>query len=56
MMKKFGSPRAARIAMALICLLILTLGAGTVLQGNIGYRNWWGGVAKKKSRIRGWPT
>jgi hypothetical protein len=83
MMKKFGSPRAARIAVALICLLILVLGVGTLFQGNIGYRNWWGGVvfapfaiivgglglfvagfrpkffsstAKKKSRIRGWPT
>ena len=44
MMKKFGSPRAGRIAFALVCFLILTLGVGTLFQGNIGYRNWWGGV------------
>jgi hypothetical protein len=44
MMKKFGSPRTARIAMAFVCLLILILGAATLFQGNIGYRNWWGGV------------
>ncbi len=82
-MKGLGSPRGARIAMAVICFVILVLGVGTLFQGNIGYRNWWGGVvfapfativgglglfiagfrpkffsdtAKKKSRIRGWPT
>jgi hypothetical protein len=44
MMKKFGSQRAARIAVGLICLLILMFGVGTLLQGNIGFRNWWGGV------------
>jgi hypothetical protein len=44
MMKKFGSPRAGRIAFALVCFLSFMLGVGTLLQKNIGYRNWWGGV------------
>jgi hypothetical protein len=44
MMKKLGSPRAARIAVGLGCFLILMLGMGTLFQGNVGYRNWWGGV------------
>jgi hypothetical protein len=44
MMKKLGSPRAGRIAFSLGCFLILLLGVGTLLQGNMGYRNWWGGV------------
>jgi hypothetical protein len=83
MMKNLGSPRAGRVALALSSFLIVLLGAGSLFQGHIGYRNWWGGVvfapftiiigalglliagfrpkffsntAKKKSRIRGWPT
>src|SRR5437899_3537113 len=44
MMKNLGSPRAARIAVGLVCFLILMLGVGTLFQGNVGYRNWWGGV------------
>jgi hypothetical protein len=83
MMKKFGSPRAGRIAFTIFSLLIILLGAGSLFQGQIGYRNWFGGVvfgpfaiivgmlclfivvfrpkffsnaAKKKGRIRGWPT
>jgi len=83
MMKGLGSPQGGRIALAVVCIVILLLGVGTFFQGNIGYRNWWGGVvfapfaiivgglglfvagfrpkffsgtAKKRSRIRGWPT
>src|SRR6266566_1694229 len=44
MMKNLGSPRAARIAVGLVCFLILMLGVCTLFQGNVGYRNWWGGV------------
>src|SRR5437899_10546629 len=44
MMKNLGSPRTARIAVGLVCFLILMLGVGTLFQGNVGYRNWWGGV------------
>src|SRR5271170_2371485 len=44
MMKGLGSPQGGRIALAVVCIVILLLGVGTFFQGNIGYRNWWGGV------------
>jgi hypothetical protein len=43
-MKKLGSPRASRVAFALFCFLIFMFGVSTLFQGNMGYRNWWGGV------------
>jgi uncharacterized membrane protein YfcA len=44
MIRKLGSPRGGRVAVALISALIVLLGAGNFFRGHIGYRNWWGGV------------
>jgi hypothetical protein len=82
MMKMFSSPRAGRILIAIICIVIILIGVGNLLNGRLEYRNYKGffvfapfailvgalglvavfrlkspsSSAKKRGRIRGWPT
>ena len=44
MIKTFGPPWVRRAFLALISLLIVMLGVGTLFHGEIEYHNWWGGI------------
>jgi uncharacterized membrane protein YfcA len=44
MIKTFGSPWVRRTILAVISLLIVMLGAASLLHGKTDYYNWWGGV------------
>jgi fumarate reductase subunit C len=43
MKKPLKSSRTHRAVLALISLVIITLGIGALFNGHLEYRNWWGG-------------